>query len=48
VTRELAASCQITGVHMDRRARKAVPFPEAVRATALVEISESADATGPA
>jgi acyl-CoA thioester hydrolase len=31
-TRELAASCEITGVHMDRRARKAVPFPAAVRA----------------
>jgi len=40
-TRELAASCEITGVHMDRRARKAVPFPEEVRAAALAEISES-------
>jgi hypothetical protein len=26
---------------MDRRARKAVPFPEEVRAAALAEISES-------
>jgi acyl-CoA thioester hydrolase len=40
-TRELAASSEITGVHMDRRARKAVPFPEEVRAAALAEISES-------
>ena len=47
-TRELAASCEITGVHMDRRARKAVPFPEAVRAAALAEIAESASASGPA
>ena len=36
--RELAASCELTGVHMDRRERKAVPFPEAVRDAALANI----------
>jgi acyl-CoA thioester hydrolase len=30
-TGEVAAVCEITGVHMDRRARKATPFPEAIR-----------------
>ena len=38
-TSELAASCELTGVHMDRRERKAVPFPETVRAAVLAEIS---------
>ena len=38
-TRELAASCEITGVHLDRRERKAVPFPDEVRAAALAEIA---------
>src|SRR5258705_1523676 len=28
---EVAASCDITGVHMDRQARKAVAFSEAIR-----------------
>jgi acyl-CoA hydrolase len=37
--RELAASCELTGVHMDRRERKAVPFPEAVRHAALANIA---------
>jgi acyl-CoA thioester hydrolase len=37
-TRELAASCELTGVHMDRRERKALPFPEAVREAALADI----------
>ena len=37
--RELAASCELTGVHMDRRERKAVPFPEAVRDAALANIA---------
>jgi acyl-CoA thioester hydrolase len=30
-TGEIAASCEITGVHMDRQARKAVAFAEAIR-----------------
>jgi acyl-CoA thioester hydrolase len=38
-TCELAASCELTGVHMDRRERKAVPFPETVRTAVLAEIS---------
>jgi len=38
-TNELAASCELTGVHLDRAARKAVPFPDAVRAAALAEIA---------
>jgi acyl-CoA thioester hydrolase len=29
----VAARCELTGVHLDRTARKAVPFPPAVRAT---------------
>ena len=37
--RELAASCELTGVHMDRRERKAVSFPEAVRDAALANIA---------
>jgi acyl-CoA thioester hydrolase len=30
-TGEIAAFCEITGVHMDRHARKSVPFAEKVR-----------------
>ena len=30
-TGELAASCELTGVHMDRRLRKACAFPEEIR-----------------
>ena len=33
-TREIAA-CEITGVHLDRRARKSVPFAPDIRNTAL-------------
>jgi len=44
-TGELAASCEITGVHLDRRERKAVPFPDKVRAAALAEISASVEAS---
>jgi acyl-CoA thioester hydrolase len=40
-TNELAASCELTGVHLDRAARKAVPFSDAVRAAALAEIAAS-------
>lgn len=38
-TNELAASCELTGVHMDRRERRAIPFPEVVRKAALVDIA---------
>jgi acyl-CoA thioester hydrolase len=34
-TGEIAATCEITGVHMDRQARKSAAFPEAVRAAAM-------------
>ena len=30
-TGEIAATCEITGVHMDRQARKSAPFEEAIR-----------------
>ena len=30
-TGEIAAACEITGVHMDRQARKSVAFTDAVR-----------------
>ena len=43
-THQLAASCEITGVHLDRRERKAVPFPDEVRAAALAEIAAAGDA----
>jgi acyl-CoA thioester hydrolase len=33
-TSELAASCEITGVHMDRQARKSAAFTDAVRRSA--------------
>jgi acyl-CoA thioester hydrolase len=29
-SREVAATCEITAVHMDRRIRKAVPFPNRI------------------
>ena len=32
---EIAASCEITAVHMDRQLRKSCAFPEAIRAAAL-------------
>jgi acyl-CoA thioester hydrolase len=40
-TNELAAACELTGVHLDRAARKAVAFPDAVRTAALAEIAAS-------
>jgi acyl-CoA thioester hydrolase len=46
-TRELAASCDLTGVHICRRERKAVPFTDEVRAAALAEIAESGEASVP-
>jgi acyl-CoA thioester hydrolase len=33
-TGEVAAVCEITGVHMDRKARKSAPFAETIRRTA--------------
>jgi acyl-CoA thioester hydrolase len=34
-TGEIAATCEITGVHMDRQARKSAPFAPAIRNAAL-------------
>jgi acyl-CoA thioester hydrolase len=34
-TGETAATCEITGVHMDRQARKSAPFGEAIRNAAM-------------
>jgi acyl-CoA thioester hydrolase len=38
-TGEITATCEITGVHMDRRARKAAPFEEAIRNTAIEHLA---------
>ena len=34
-TSEIAATCEITAVHMDRQARTSASFPEAIRAAAM-------------
>lgn len=31
---EIAATCEFVGVHMDRKARKSVPFAPAIRSAA--------------
>jgi acyl-CoA thioester hydrolase len=36
---ELAATCEITAVHMDRNTRKSCPFPDAVRKAAEGRVS---------
>jgi acyl-CoA thioester hydrolase len=41
-TGELAAACEITGVHMDRQARKSAPFEEVIRRTAMQQLAEPA------
>ena len=33
-TGEIAATCEITGVHMDRQARKSIPFADTIRRAA--------------
>src|SRR5215475_9357346 len=33
-TGEIAATCELTGVHLDRQARKSVAFPDAIREAA--------------
>src|SRR6201996_6145712 len=45
-TGEIAASCEITGVHMDRALRKSTPFSPDIRDTAArqLAVSEPADA----
>ncbi len=34
-TGEIAATCEITAVHLDREAHKSMPFPPAIRETAM-------------
>ena len=41
-TGEIAAICEITGVHMDRQARKAAPFSPEVRSAALNIVAQPA------
>lgn len=41
-TGETAAVCEITGVHMDRQARKSTPFAATVRETISSELAEPA------
>ena len=43
-TRELAASCEITAVHMDRAQRKSAPFEAAIREIAMRQLAELAEA----
>jgi acyl-CoA thioester hydrolase len=43
-TGEIAATCEITGVHMDREARKSTAFPETVRAVAMSYLASAAPA----
>jgi acyl-CoA thioester hydrolase len=38
-TGEIAAVCEITAVHLDRQARKSVPFPDAVRTLVESELA---------
>jgi acyl-CoA thioester hydrolase len=40
-TGEIAATCEITGVHMDRQARKSAVFPEAIRAAAMRHLASA-------
>jgi acyl-CoA thioester hydrolase len=41
-TGEIAAICELTGVHLDRQARKSVPFEDAIRETAIGQLAEPA------
>ena len=38
-TGEIAASCEITGVHMDRQARKSAAFTDAIRKLAMRQLA---------
>ena len=40
-TGEITANCEITGVHMDRQARKSAPFAPAIRNAAMTHLSPS-------
>jgi len=38
-TGEIAAICEFTGVHLDRQARKSVPFADSIRRTAAKRLA---------
>ena len=38
-TGEIAATCEITAVHLDRQAHKAAPFEDAIRSIAATHLS---------
>jgi acyl-CoA thioester hydrolase len=38
-TGEIAAICEITGVHIDRQARKSAAFPDAIRMSAESQLA---------
>jgi acyl-CoA thioester hydrolase len=38
-TGEIAATCEITAVHLDREAHKSIPFPPAIRDTAMKHLA---------
>jgi acyl-CoA thioester hydrolase len=40
-TGELAASCEMTTVHIDRHTRKSIPFPPAIREAALKHVEST-------
>jgi acyl-CoA thioester hydrolase len=37
-TGEIAATCELTAVHLDREQRRACPFPDAIRAAAATKV----------
>lgn len=41
-TGEIAATCELTGVHMDRQVRKSTLFEETIREAAMRELAEPA------
>jgi acyl-CoA thioester hydrolase len=45
-TGEIAAACEIVGAHLDRHARKACPFPAAIRERAGPFIAAAAELAG--
>jgi acyl-CoA thioester hydrolase len=40
-TGEIAATCELTGVHLDRKARKSVAFAEAIREAAQKHLAQA-------
>lgn len=40
-TGEIAATCDITAVHLDRQARKSAVFPETIRSTAMSHLAHA-------